>query len=96
MRNALGLAKNRLQPVRAGAVSFALALSGADRRRTAAPCLNDNIGVLLIQRALSTLWDFSARMRRDCDVPQAFQFLDSNLTPDSNHLDRAIGGALVI
>jgi len=76
------------------------ALSGAVRRGQATEerthRRTDNIGVLLIQRALSTLRDFSARVRRDCDAPQAFQFLDSNLTPDSNHLDRAIGGALVI
>jgi hypothetical protein len=60
------------------------------------PYLRDNIGVLLIQRALSTLWDFPALTRRHCDMPQAFQFLDSNLPPDSNHLRWGDWGALAI
>ena len=43
-----------------------------------------------------SLWDFPALTRRHCDVPQAFQFLDSNLPPDSNHFGQGDWGALAI
>src|SRR4051812_7867342 len=38
--------------------------------------------------------DFSARTRGDCDAPKAFQFLDSILTPDSTHFERATEGCI--